>query len=392
MLKIFLFIISFFVFQNSFALEAADLKTKLPGDRILGKDTAKVTVIEYASLSCGHCADFHNRILPDIKKEYIDTGKVRLIYRDFPLNQPALVASQFAHCAGKLGDNERYFTALKEMFSTQNDWAFADDYKAKLMALGKKLGLEDKALQTCLDDKDIEMKIAGSRQEASEKLGVDSTPSFFINGEKVKHIGSVEEMRKVLDNALAGKSPEEAAKEKAKELVAAKSSDMVLGKEKAKVTVVEYVNIACPHCGQFHKNLVATLQKDYIDTGKVRLVFHELPMNQTGFYAYMLAHCKGKDEFFNMISTLVDKTSEWAGTNAFISPLRSIAEKAGIDKEKFYSCIENKEVENRILKSAMDAKELGIDHSPALFVNGVKVENFNSMSAVKQAVDDALAR
>ncbi len=119
-----------------FAQDLAAVKTKLPNDRVLGKDDAAITLIEYASLSCSHCADFHTSILPSIQKDFIDTGKVRLIFRDFPLNASALAGAQLAQCAGKAGD-EKYFTALKTLFHKQNDWAFDADYKGKAVDILK---------------------------------------------------------------------------------------------------------------------------------------------------------------------------------------------------------------------------------------------------------------
>lgn len=372
----------------SLALEANDLKTKIPGDHVLGKDNAKVTLIEYASLSCPHCADFHSNILPTIQKDYIDTGKVRMIFRDFPLNAPAMAGSQLAQCAGKQG-SDKYFAALKQLFSTQKDWAFDKEFKGKLAVIAKGFGIDDKAFETCLADKEAETKILNSRKDGGEKLGVNSTPSFFINGEKTE-IHSPEDARKALDTVLSGKTLGQEAKDAAKKATVAQPGDMVLGKDKAKVTVVEYVNIACPHCGQFHKSLISTLQKDYIDTGKVKLVFRELPMSQSAFYAYMVAHCKGKDEFFNTLSLLIDEGKSWGTTPAFIAPLRMVAEKAGITKEAFYACIENKETETRILNHAREAGEtLGIKHSPAVFVNGEQVEGEN-VEAVRLAVDASL--
>lgn len=326
-----------------------------------------------------------------IQKEYIDTGKVRLIFRDFPLNAPALRASQLAQCAGKSGD-DKYFTTLKRLFAEQKNWAFDKDFKEKLANIAKETGMNANAFEACLSDKEIETAVITSRKDGAEKLGVSATPSFFLNGEKTE-IRSVEDARKALDTVLSGKTLGQEAKEAAKRIMVAQPGDMVLGKTKAKVTVVEYSNIACPHCGEFHKTLLSTLQKDYIDTGKVKLVFRELPINQAAFYAYMVAHCKGKDEFFNTLSLLIDETQNWAGTPAFIPPLRMVAEKAGITKEAFYSCIENRDAEVRILNHAREAGEtLGINHSPAVFINGNRVEELSSPDAIRQAVDGALKK
>ena len=94
-----------------------------PQEQILGDPDAPVTIIEYASLTCPHCAQFHNEVLPELKERYIAPGKVRLIYRDFPLDQVALAAAALAHCDG----SDRYFSMLDVLFETQRNWARADD-------------------------------------------------------------------------------------------------------------------------------------------------------------------------------------------------------------------------------------------------------------------------
>jgi protein-disulfide isomerase len=221
---------------------------------------------------------------------------------------------------------------------------------------------------------------------------VQSTPTFFANGEKVEHMHTIEEARKILDTLLAGKSLAEEAKEAAAKATAIRATDIVLGKDNAKVEVVEYANIACAHCGQVHKSLLAMLQKDYIDTGKVKFAFRELPMNPNAFHAFMLAHCKGKDEFYNILTLLIDETPQWAGSSAFIGPLRKVAEKAGISKEAFYSCMESKDAETRVTSMAKEAGEvLAIHHSPAIYINGQLVQDLNP-DAIRQVVDSALAK
>ena len=393
MFRIISFMMVWFLAFPVLAQEAGDLKTALPNDRILGDKNAKVTLIEYASLSCPHCAEFHISVLPAIQKEYIDSGKVRFIFRDFPLNAPAVMGSQLTQCVAKHNGNESYFSALKILFEQQKDWTFAQDVKAKLAIIAKGVGLDEKTFEACLQDKEIETFILTSRLEADKKLGINSTPSFLINGEKAEHLGSVEAVRKALDTVLGGKSLAQEATENAKKVTKIQPSDALLGKEDAPVTIVEYANIACPHCAQFHKDLLSLLQKDYIDAGKVKFVFRELPMNPNAFYAFMTAHCKGKDQFFPILSTLIDSVRDWSGTPAFVPVLRDVAVKSGISREEFYACIENKDIEKRIQDNAKTAFEiLGIQHSPAIYVNGEKVGNIQTPELVRQAIDSAIKK
>jgi len=355
---------------SAYALEATELKAKLPDDVVLGKAKAKVTIIEYASLSCPHCAAFHNDVLPTLQKEYIDTGKVRLIYRDLPLNAPALMAAKVSRCVAKLGGERKYYPLLKELFAKQNEWSTSKDHKEKLLAIGKQQGVEEKALNNCVDDKESETKIIASRKEANDKLAISSTPSFMINGEKVERLNDITSFRKALDTALSGKSINEQMKEDAKRALTAKPEDMVIGKPDAKATLIEYSNVGCAHCGAFHQSLVTGL-KEQLEDGKVKIIYREMPKSQAAFYAFMVARCKGKDAYFDTLDMLIASNESWTSNAAFLPPLKEVATKAGIEGDAFYRCLEDKGNESAILAHTQDTMNtLGINHSPSLFLNG----------------------
>jgi protein-disulfide isomerase len=150
-------------------------------DHILGNQNAPVTIVEYASLTCPHCAAFHRETLPRIKQEWIDPGKAKLIFRNFPFDQPALRGAMLAECAG----NERYFTFIDVMFQQQDSWSRAPDPVAALSRLAKLGGMSDDQIQACLKNEAISSKIVEGRLAAEKELGVTSTPTFFINGRKI---------------------------------------------------------------------------------------------------------------------------------------------------------------------------------------------------------------
>ena len=154
----------------------AAAESALP-DMVLGKEDAPVTIIEYSSLSCPHCAVFHRDVLPALKSEYIDTGKVRYVEREFPLNNAALGGSVLARCV----DPSRFFAFTDLLFSRQEDWAFKEDALQRLRLYAKQAGLTDAEFEKCLDDEALQKKILAVR-ERGEKEGVHGTPTFFING------------------------------------------------------------------------------------------------------------------------------------------------------------------------------------------------------------------
>jgi protein-disulfide isomerase len=148
-------------------------------DHILGNAEAPITIVEYASMTCGHCAAFHVMTMPDLKKKYIDTGKVRLVYRDFPLDAVALQVAQIAECAGK----DRYFGVVDLVFQTQGTWAVAKDPIAELTKSLRIAGISEADVKACIANEKIATAVVAERQTA-EKLGVNSTPTLFINGER----------------------------------------------------------------------------------------------------------------------------------------------------------------------------------------------------------------
>jgi protein-disulfide isomerase len=161
------------------------------GDEALGDPKAPVTVIEYASMTCPHCAHFSMATFPELKKRYIDTGKVYYIFREFPLDELAAAGSMLARCAG----NENYFPLVETLFASQRDWVVQKP-RAPLLAIVKQTGMSEEAFDACLANQQMVQEIEKTRSDASRKFGVQSTPTFFINGKLVSGDISIEEMAK----------------------------------------------------------------------------------------------------------------------------------------------------------------------------------------------------
>ena len=188
------------VFLVSFSAVAQSLPptAQIGAERILGKQTAPVLIIEYASLTCPHCAEFHNGPWTDLKKEYVDTGKARLIYRDFPTDQLALAASMIARCAPK----ERYFGIIELMFKTQENWRRSQNPRKALSNIGRLAGMSQATVDACMNSKTAYESVMKLRNEGSQKFRVDSTPTLIVNGKKLDGGLSLEEYRKAFDDAL----------------------------------------------------------------------------------------------------------------------------------------------------------------------------------------------
>jgi protein-disulfide isomerase len=169
-------------------------------DMALGPANAPVTITEFASMTCPHCAAFNEAVFPKIKSEYIDTGKIRYVFREFPLDIKAAAGSMLARCIAK-EDPGKYFAVIDMLFKQQNEWVLKNTTET-LIRIGKQAGLSQQAVEDCLKDQALLDKIAADQKYASEVLKVDSTPTFFINGEKIKGETSFAEFDKKIKSLL----------------------------------------------------------------------------------------------------------------------------------------------------------------------------------------------
>jgi protein-disulfide isomerase len=181
------------------AQNMAELMTAGPlGEMAQGDEKAPVTIIEYASMTCPHCAAFHQTTYPELKKRYIDTGKVRFIFREFPLDQLAAAGFMLARCAGP----DKYFPMIDTLFAQQQTWVVQRPL-APLLAIAKQAGFSEESFNECLKNQKVLDGIEDVRQRAM-KLNVQSTPSFFINGKPLRGAFTIEEFEKQITPYLKG--------------------------------------------------------------------------------------------------------------------------------------------------------------------------------------------
>jgi len=166
-------------------------------EMVIGNPAAPVTIIEYASMTCPHCAKFHQTVLPRIKAELVDTGKVRLIYRDFPLDGLAVRAAMLARCGG----GQRFFAFADVIYAQQAQWARAADPLAALRQLGRLGGLSNQEIEGCLADRALEDAVLRSRMDGQQKFQIDSTPAFLINGKRFRGAPEFDAIRQAIEEA-----------------------------------------------------------------------------------------------------------------------------------------------------------------------------------------------
>lgn len=185
--------------QRGPGVSGADLAFAGPlGEQAQGPADAKVTIIEYSSLTCPHCAAFHRDTYPTLKSRYIDTGKVRYVLREFPLDPLATAGYMLARCEG----GAKYFPIVDLLFQQQRNWAYAEKPVDALQALMRQAGFSQERFEACLRDQNLLQGVNAVKNQAADKLKIDSTPTFFINGQR--HAGnlSIEDVERIIKPML----------------------------------------------------------------------------------------------------------------------------------------------------------------------------------------------
>ena len=168
------------------------------GDHPLGEEDAPLLIVEYASLTCSHCAAFHSGAFPQLKEQYIDTGKVYYILRPFPFDPLATAGFMLAACAGE----ERYFNFIDVLFEKQAQWAFVQDPREQLEKLAKQGGFSDESFEACMTNQEVYEPIAKTGEVGAEEFEVRSTPTLFVGGERIEGSRSWEEFEPILKEKL----------------------------------------------------------------------------------------------------------------------------------------------------------------------------------------------
>ncbi len=167
-------------------------------EMIKGDPDAPVTIIEYASMTCGACGAFHNQVWPTIEERYVDTGQASLIIREFPFDPRAAAGIMLARCA----PNDGFFPMVDVLFERQSQWSRAEDARAQLESIARLAGFSQQSFEACLTDQQLLDDVNAVRIRGAEEFGVNATPTFFINGHKYTGVLSVEQMSSIIDSLL----------------------------------------------------------------------------------------------------------------------------------------------------------------------------------------------
>ena len=193
-------LICFFLLSISSSLLSKTILNINDNDFILGNKDASITIIEYASMSCSHCADFHINTLPQLIEKYVDTGKIKIVFRDFPFNYPALLGSMVVRCIPK----DARYEYTQALYKLQHKWVNRENAKTtqelyKIMQSG---GMTKEEFNNCINNVDLEKDILQSLMDVQSEFDIKSTPSFLINGLLVEGNKSFKDFRKIIDRLI----------------------------------------------------------------------------------------------------------------------------------------------------------------------------------------------
>ena len=201
-IKIFLLLFHIVFFTSNISVSNENSILNITNDDfVIGDNDAPITIIEYASMSCGHCADFHNNTLETLKKEYIDTGKVKFVFRDFPYNYPALLGTMVMRC---LPDDIRY-DYMNALYRLQKQWVQKENAEStkELFKIMQSGGMNKEEFEACIYNVELENKIIEELMAVQKEFKIKSTPSFIINGNLLEGNKSIKDFRQIIDKILS---------------------------------------------------------------------------------------------------------------------------------------------------------------------------------------------
>lgn len=364
---------------------------------VRGSADAPITIVEFSDYQCPFCLTYTQETYPQIIEKYVDTGKVRYIFKDFPLEQlhpQAVKAAEAARCAGDMG---KFWEMHETLFNNQSTWAGQEDPIPAFVELGKSIGLDSDALQSCLES-DKYLQAVSDNIVEGQVLGVSGTPTFFIDGYPIVGARPFELFELAIALAEADRLDDAFAQEPTPEPI---SSDNIQiegapsqGDPAAPVLMIEFSDYQCPYCARYIAETYAQIKENYIETGKVRYVFKDFPLSfhQQAETAAEAAHCAGdQGDYWGMHDLLYANQAEWTNENA-IEVFKGYAQQLKLDAELLGECIAAGTHAEEVNANLQEGVSVGVNGTPAFFVAGQFISGAQPYSVFEQAIEKALGQ
>lgn len=350
----------------------------LDGAYAKGSESAEVTIIEYSDFECPFCARFYSDTLPQIEENYIETGKVKFVYKHFPLSihPNADDAAEATECAGAQG---AFYDMHDRLFDEQSSWARESNPTDTFVGYAEDIGLDTNEFRSCLESGEYADKVQADFQEGSE-AGVRGTPAFFINGRMLSGAQPYAAFEEAIEAALAGEAPapeptQPSAPEPSSdpELVAIDDGDKpVLGDADAPVQVIEFSDFQCPYCQRWYDNEKSAIDA-LVEDGTVNFVYRHFPLEQLGHpqaeEAGLATECAGEQDAFYEMHDAIFESSSWK-TSDPLPAFEELAADIGIDADAFSACYEDGTLSEQVDQDFEDGNAAGVSGTPSFFVLG----------------------
>ena len=363
----------------------------------LGDPNAPVTIVEYTDYQCPYCSRHVAETMPVMIQDFIDTGRVYYILKDFPLDQihpDARSASAAARCAG---EQNAYWEMHDAIFAEQNEWSgLGTGTTAYFGDLAVSLGLDGDALTSCMSSGKYDDVVQANLDEGLA-LGMTGTPSFFVNGFPLVGARPIEHFELAVSYAEEGtladayvQSAPEPTPTPSGPVDVPEGDAFVIGDPDAPVTIVEYTDFQCPYCGRHFEQTFPQIKENFIDTGVVRYVFKDFPLTNIhpqATAASEAARCAGdQGEYLAMHNLLFDTQGEWSGRSDANNLFISYAGNLGLDSDTFGECLNSGKYTAAVEADVIEGSQLGVRGTPAFFLNGYFVSGAQPYELFEEAI------
>lgn len=363
----------------------------------LGQADAPVVLVEYSDFQCPWCVRFATQIMPLIKP-MIEAGDVRFVFKHFPvLGDASMITAQAAECASNQGD----FWSLHDwLFANQATWKGGADVRTAVLDAAAELGYDRNALNTCMDDP-ATMQTIGQDYQETQKFGFRGTPSFMLNGRLIpgflpwEQFGPLIEVSKAEalgqglpeGYALAPTPPPPDTDFEAEEFAVDGSSD-------APVTIIEFSDYQCPFCLRFFQETKPQLDKLYVDTGKVRFIYKDFPLDSIHAQARaaaLAAECAGaQGKYWEMHDRIYQGKDEWADKPQAVDVLKGYGSEVGLAVDVFNACMDNERYAAEIQADLEEGGRAGVTGTPTFYINGRQLVGAQPLDAIVQVIEAEL--
>ncbi len=362
-----------------------------------GAPDAPVVIEEFSSYQCPYCARYVQETYPHVVANYVETGKVKYVFRDYPLEgqRQSQLAAEAALCAGEIEGAEAFWEMHDLLFANQQVWSGQNDADEIFTGYAEDLGVERDAFTACLEDGTMAERVRASAAEGSRR-GVRGTPTFFINGTPLVGAQPYGILSQTIDQALTGgevtvnQTLEEPFVTPTPVAIEPVEEARVLGDPDAPVTIVEFSDYQCPYCARYFAQTWPQIESQLVETGRVRYVFKDFPLTQIhpeAPLAHQAARCAGEQNaYWEMHDLLFEQQATWSEaadpTEAFIE----LAGELDVNGEEFAACLESGRWADAVTDEVNEGLALGVSGTPTFFINGYPIVGAREYELFEYAV------